>query len=432
MSGTTPRVLLGDTDHYGTLAAVRDLGRVGMQVAVLDSDAALSRAATSTYCHERIVAPADWHSVTRLEGLLADGARHPGTLLYPTSDDAAWMMALRHDQLRRHFALYQPPASAVQALLDKSQLYVHADARGVPHPDTWRPTCQGTLDDIAATLERDGRYPVIVKPRTQAGLAMKVKGIVAHDTAALQAAVTRMRQPGWYADDFLRDAPADIQWPLVQQYMPEAQQFTYSIAGFIDRSGTLCAARASVKVFQIPVRVGVGVAFEGRTLLPRLVEKIEAIARATGYFGVCEVEFIHVARDDRYYLMDFNPRYYGQMNFEVSRGLALPRMVLAAATGDDASFAALAAESARLLRGADADQQRYCNRWLFQSLLRAQRVAGRLAPQTHARWKAWMAGAEVFDFVSATDDPAPAEADRKRYLRQWVRYPRSSYRELFR
>ncbi len=432
MSGTGARALLGDTDHYGTLAAVRDLGRAGVQVAVIDAEGVPSRSATSRYCHERIVAEPDWHAASRLERLLADGARHPGTLLYPTSDDAAWMMALRQEELRRHFALYQPAAAAVVALLDKSQLYAHAVATGVPHPETWRPASDDSLRQITAELERDDRYPVIVKPRTQAGLATKVKGIVAADTATLLAAIARMRQPGWYTDEFLRHAPADIQWPLVQQYMPEAQQFTYSVAGFIDRTGTLCAARASVKVFQIPVRVGVGVAFEGRTLLPRLVAKIEAIARATGYCGVCEVEFIHVARADHFYLMDFNPRYYGQMNFEVSRGLALPRMVLAAATGDTAQFAALVTQSARTLRGDDAATQRYCNRWLFQSLLRAQRVAGRLDPQAFATWKMWMASPDVFDFVSADDDPLPAEADRKRYLRQWIRYPRSSYRELFR
>lgn len=426
------RALLGDSDHYGTLAAVRDLGRAGLQTAVIDHDGDTSRAASSRYCHERLVAPSEWHAPARFEWLMNDGARNPGTLLYPTSDDAAWMMALRHEQLSRHFVLYQPPATAVQALLDKSQLYRHADADDVPHPDTWRPTCDDSLREIAQHLARDDRYPVIVKPRTQAGLVMKVKGIVATDATTLLAAVARMRQPGWYAPEFLRDAPENITWPLVQQYMPEAQQYTYSVAGFIDRTGRLCAGRSSVKVFQIPVRVGVGVAFEGRPLLPQLVQKIEAVARRTGYFGVCEVEFIHVARENRYYLMDFNPRYYGQMNFEVSRGLALPRMVLAAATGREAQFADLVAASSGALRHEDADAQRYCNRWLFRSLLRAQRLAGRLPQHSYAQWQQWMQGEEVFDFVSAPDDPGPAAADRKRYLRQWVRYPRSSYRELFR
>jgi hypothetical protein len=241
-----------------------------------------------------------------------------------------------------------------------------------------------------------------------------------------------MRQPGWYTAEFLRDAPENITWPLVQQYMPEAQQSTHSVAGFIDATGRFCAGRSSVKVFQIPVRVGVGVAFEGRPLPQRLITAIEAVARRTGYFGVCEVEFIHVAREDRYYLMDFNPRYYGQMNFEVSRGLALPRMVLAAATRGDAQFAELVATSTQHLRHDDAAQQRYCNRWLFQSLLRAQRVTRRLDLVTFATWHEWMDGDEVFDFVSAADDPGPSVADRRRYVRQWVRYPRSSYRELFR
>ena len=432
VSDSAGSTLLTDPDYYGSLAAVRDLGRAGVSVRVADEQGQRSRSATSRFCRQRVVGPvAAQHSDHRLAFLLEQGREHEGTFLYPTSDDMAWLVARHQDALRTHFRLYQPSADATFGLLDKSRLYAHAETAGVPFPATHAPTTLTALAELCAHLERSGGFPVILKPRTQAGLRNKVKGQIVTTTAELLAGVSQMRQPGFYEADFLQSAPTDITWPLVQRYMPDAQQNTYSVSGFIDATGTLRAARASVKVFQIPVRIGVGVAFEGRPLVPRLITRIEQIARATGYHGVCEVEFIHVAKQDLYYLMDFNPRYYGQMQFEISRGLALPRLAHAAAHGRDAEVSALCDTADDIHRTTNPASQRYCNRWLFQSLLRAQRLSGRMPADRHAAWLQWMDGREVFDSVRADDDPAPAVADRSRHLRRWVRHPRSGYRELF-
>lgn len=424
--------MLGDPDYYGTLAAVRDLGRAGVPVTVADASENVSRSATSRFCSHRVVAPASVFSSEYTAWMLELGGRMPGTFLYPTSDDSAWWMAQRQDALREHFLLHQPSAEATIGLLDKSRLYAHAAAQGVPYPTTYMPTSMDEVRELGETLTRDGGFPVIVKARTQAGLAVKVKGYVAQTASELRAAVDAMRVPGFFVPEFLRDAPADIRWPLVQRYMPEAQRETYSVSGFIDQTGTLRAARASLKIFQIPIRIGVGIAFEGRAVVPKQKAKIEALARATGYFGVFEAEFIHTVDGDHFYLMDFNPRFYGQMNFEISRGLPLPRIVHAAARGAINEVDSMVSESRPTERTDNAADQRFCNQWLFQSLLRAQRIGGRLDRNTHQRWLSWMKTGDVFDFVRAEDDPRPALSDRRQHMWNWMRYPRSSYRNLFR
>ena len=155
--------------------------------------------------------------------------------------------------------------------------------------------------------------------------------MVVHDAPTMLRAIESMvRGAAVHAEHMAGSAP-DLQWPLVQAFQVDAQSNTYSLAGFIDRSGAVRAVRASSKVFQLPVKVGVGVAFEGRPIRPELVAHVEALAQAAGYFGVFEVEFIHVKSIDEYLLMDFNPRFYAQMQFEVSRGMHLPQMALAAA-----------------------------------------------------------------------------------------------------
>ena len=90
------------------------------------------------------------------------------------------------------------------------------------------------------------------------------------------------------------------------------------MAGFVDDGGE-CVALASMKILQRPRKVGIGLCFEARAIEEPLVEKIAALCRRVGYTGVFEAEF--VVAGDRRLLIDFNPRFYSQMGFEVARGL---------------------------------------------------------------------------------------------------------------
>ncbi|MBC7841763.1 MAG: hypothetical protein H7099_05610 [Gemmatimonadaceae bacterium] len=342
----------------------------------------------------------------------------------------AWRIACSQELFREHFQLHQPETQASIGLLDKKQLYAHAEACGVPYPRTYAPTSSSDVRDIADTLDKAGGLPVIVKPRTQAG-GQKSKGEVATTPKELIWSVDQFRQPGRYSAEFLRDAPADIEWPLIQQFMPEAAGNTYSLSGFIDQAGSVVTARASTKVFQIPVQIGIGVAFEGRALRSTQLEAIESIARASGYFGVFEAEFIHSV-DGTLYLMDFNPRYYGQMSFEMSRGMRLPSIAFAAATGSATVVKELLAHSQKSLRSTDASQQRFCDRFLFRTLLRTQYLNRRLDAEVRDRWLQWMQTGEVSDFLVSDDDPAPTIVDRSTRWRAWLRHPLSSYGVLFR
>lgn len=422
--------LITDPEYFGSLTAVRDLGRSGHSVDVVDVHRRLSRSAASRYCTRRLQAPAEPHTVAAIEWLRHVGRETPGRFLYPTSDDMAWRIAQSQDVLREHFLLYQPAATATLGLLDKKQLYAFAERCGVLYPRTWAPGSQADVRDLAATLTREAAFPVIVKPRTQAG-GPKAKGDVVESPQDLMRAVDLFRRPGAYSEEFRRAAPDGIQWPLVQQFMPEASANTYSVSGFIDRSGSVLTARASTKVFQIPVRIGIGIAFEGRAVRRPQIDAIESLARASGYFGAFEVEFIH-SSDGQLYLMDFNPRYYGQMNFEVSRGMRLPSIAYAAAVGDDKALQLLVTQSESSLRSSDATVERFCDQFMFRMLLRAQSLKGRLAPGAHRTWLQWMEAGELSDFLTADDDPAPAKVDQTTRRRHWLRHPLSTYRMLFR
>ena len=56
-----------------------------------------------------------------------------------------------------------------------------------------------------------------------------------------------------------------------------------------------------------------------------LAEKVRQLCVKLGYFGSFEVEFIRAG--GRQLLIDFNPRFYSQMGFDIARGMPLPLFV---------------------------------------------------------------------------------------------------------
>src|SRR5262249_24663873 len=141
------------------------------------------------------------------------------------------------------------------------------------------------------------------------------------------------------------------------------------------------AARASRKILQRPAGVGVGVCFEGATVDAELVVKLVALARHVGFFGAFEAEFVG---DGVHKLIDFNPRYYGQMGFDIARGAPLPCMLHVGALGEAASILAKATDA--MGEGAPRVYEDFMT---LRLMLASRRIAGTLPAERQAKWKLW-------------------------------------------
>src|SRR5262249_39902961 len=156
------------------------------------------------------------------------------------------------------------------------------------------------------------------------------------------------------------------------------------------------------------------------------------LCRNTGYFGVFEAELIRSG--DRRLLIDFNPRYYNQMGFDIARGLPLPLLVHAAARGDLPRLRALAREAQRpQVDGARA----YCHHLLLALLLGGQRLSGRMAGADTRRWRGWCAAHKggVGGGGLGPADRVPGLLPAARRAAAWqlwpaVRRPRAFFRSI--
>jgi D-aspartate ligase len=414
VSARRPPMLLFDAGYYGTLAAARSLGRAGIPVVVADP----SRVAStrfSRYVTRAHVCPPVTRVESFVEWLLDLAAREGEHVVYPTSDEVAYVLATHKDRLSDRLRLYQPALSTITRVLDKKSLLEAARSVGFEVPETWSP--ESPADFERAAREADG--PLMIKPRTQLFMRTHSKGIVATgDAASLRAQHDRFIRENPYGPPVTSRSP-DLARPLLQRYYVEALQAIESVTGFRDADGRISPLLGSVKVLQRPRRMGVGLCFERATVSPEVAARTSRLLEALAYFGVFELEFVRVG--ERQLLIDMNPRFYNQLAFDVARGLPLPLLAYWAAMGDQDEVRRLLSD----VRVAETPRA-FCNSLGVRLLVGAQRLAGTMPATEAARWSQWMRSRRgaLVDAVRDPDDPMPFWAETGRQLYDCARHPR--------
>jgi predicted ATP-grasp superfamily ATP-dependent carboligase len=418
-----PPVLLTRGDYYGTLAAARCLGDAGVPVELAEwrrfVPARWSRHVTRRLrCPDLDADPAGF-----VDWLLAEGEREPGRVLLPASDDLAWLYAQHREALSRHFLLDIPALATVHTLLDKWRLRAAAAEVGLASPATWLPQDEAEVARLAPGLP----YPIMVKPRLQAFLRPLVKGRLVFAPAELAATYRRYRATVRHGPILSAHDPS-VERPLLQAFDLAAVGHVYSLCGYVDAGGG-AALSASRKTFQRPRRVGVGLSFEEEEVAPRLADQLLALCRRVGYHGMFEAEFLRSGGRDL--LIDFNPRLYGQLQFDVARGLPLPLLAYLDAVGDDrAQHQAL--EAARRA-GATTSGRVFCHRLELHVYLATLRLLGRITRGEARAWRAWLrAHRHAPDFTWHPGDRLPALVDLALSLSRQARHPRATLRIAWR
>lgn len=408
-------VLLLGADYYGTLAAARAYGRAGVRVVMADENPR-ARGLYSRFVNQKLTHPSLSNPEALIDWLVDYGKANPDTLLYPPNDHLAWLYAAHRTRLDPHFAMFSPPEDAVFTLLDKKRLHEACARVGIDVPVTL------ALADIAieSTVVKAVPFPVLLKPRTQVYLTSGIKGFIAHDHHELADELKRFEALVEF-DRVLTDRHPDVREPMLQEYLTAAETSIFSVSGFVALDGRI-VARGAMKVLQRPRKVGIGLCFEGRPVEEELVEKLAALCKSIGYHGAFESEFIVYGK--KRLLIDFNPRFYSQMGFDIARGLPLPMLVLHAAHGDGDR---LDAELARARAWEAKGDEVYCHKTMLDLVLGLQGLSGQMTAEEVKRWRGWYARhrKSATDAVRDADDRMPAVIDAAQWVTHFARHPRS-------
>jgi predicted ATP-grasp superfamily ATP-dependent carboligase len=410
--------LLTMPQYNGTLAAARCLGRRGIGVTIA-SNQVMAPARWSRHVSRHVNAPDVADPDQFLQWLIDFGKREPGHVLYPTCDELAWLLAKHANELGRYFRLYQPSVETMWQLLDKAALHKACIEVGIPVLPTAFPR---HMSDVLRAGVHIG-FPLLLKPRTQVLFSTRSKGAVVTNAKTLQSDYENFVSRNHFHPSIANELPG-VRYPLLQAYRERASDSIYSLAGFIGPNENEVVARAAIKILQRPSRLGTGLCFDEAAVDLPTLDALVRLCRKVGYFGVFEAEF--VPDDGKLHLVDFNPRFYGQMGFEVGRQLPLAYLVWLGARGEHARLKQVIEEAARWQEGRGYV---YCHRFYLNFLIAVRSLCGRMNRAEVQQWRSWLNERArerlAFDATHAADDRLPALVSAVHELRHAIRHPRS-------
>jgi D-aspartate ligase len=413
-----PPALLTMANYNGTLAAVRSLGRAGIRVTTADPKF-FAVGSWSRFTASRLHAPPVQDAERFLNWLITFGKAHERHVLLPTSDDTAWLYALHREELSPYFHLPTSPFNVIYRLLNKRLLYQEATDAGLRTPRTWFPSTPQELEQCG----QEARFPVMVKPLTQVMFKTQSKGNIVESAAELPSRYAEFaRQP--HAAKLLTLDPTASR-PMVQEFFRDAATGIYNISAYVHR-GELVGARAARKLLQQPRRLGTGVCFEEAPVSADLAAGLQRLVSRVGFSGVFEAEFIDAPEHS--VLIDFNPRFYNQMRFDIERGLPLPLLAYFDAIGHQ--------EQVRALSAAVPEPQHtgrvFVDLYSLRILLLAQRLSGALSSSERKKWTEWYRRNRhrcTYAVLDA-DDPLPGWVNAVQLTLRHGRHPRNFLRSM--
>jgi D-aspartate ligase len=309
-------VAVFDIDLPPGVSFLRSLGRAGAPVRAYSAD---HKAAGRSSRHAGTVRPCP--PVRRTDdfvAFLAEGMTDGSIdLVAPTSDYVCFAVAAAVEKVGiESGTVGHPPAQGVLTALFKDRFQHAAGRAGFPVPPSATPA---SAEEAAIAADEIG-YPVVLKPRSHAGVGLN-RGVVVATPAALGRTFRPwLIRPG---NDTVLAVDPDVALPLMQHYYDLGTMDVISITGYLDRAGELAAVGFARKVSQSPRRLGVGTMFEP-VERPPFADAAIAMVQAIQGTGIFELEVLVERATGAAYALDLNPRAFGQISLDIGRGNDLP------------------------------------------------------------------------------------------------------------
>lgn len=295
-------------EYPNGLAAIRSLGRRGIDVVAVDDD---RRAVGMNSRYARpVLAPSPMKDESGFIAALmelGDGFDRPA-VLFATSDPVLRAISEHSEALGDRY-VYPFPSSweTLGPTQDKWVQVRKAEEAGIPVPRT------------AAGATTEFGFPVVVKPEMPFPFRLRYPGVHAYlcrDLRETEAAFARC---------------ADFN-PMVQEYIPGGDELLYTFGTYVAEDGEALGLFSGRKLRQTPPLVGSCRVAEA-VWVDDVVEQGLALVHALGYHGICQVEFKLDGRDGRYKLIEVNTRPWGWHGLTGACGVDLVRLAYDDLTG---------------------------------------------------------------------------------------------------
>jgi predicted ATP-grasp superfamily ATP-dependent carboligase len=306
------RVLITSGDARTCLAAVRSLGRNGIEVKVADEER-MPLAGFSRYCRGVVRYPPPRRDPERFLTFLSRHLRKEryGVVL-PVEQDMFYLFSKHRDELGRLTKIPVAKFSAFQTAYDKALTFKAAAALGIPAPTTFFVESRAEVEELARRIQ----FPVVVKPRMGSG--SRAVGYAANATELLTL---------WQEVHLFQPRP------LIQERIPSGGE-TIGVSVLFNLQSELRACFVHRRIREFPLSGGPSTLRESVSR-PEIADVAIRFLQELGWSGVAMVEFKVDPRDGVAKLIEVNPKFWGSLNLAIASGVDFPALLYRTAVDGD-------------------------------------------------------------------------------------------------
>lgn len=307
-------VLVTDAQMRTSLAVIRSLGKMGLQVTAGEKTY-FTTGFFSKYCHKKLVYPSPEKDEKKfIECLLNVLKKDNYDVLFPVADACLQPIMNNYDVLSQYTKIALPRPEIFMQGYDKGNTLRIAEQYNIPHPKTIFFKKGDNLSAIREIID----FPVIIKPTISSGSRGMAR------CSNFQELTEKIQR--------LQTIHQNI---LIQEYIPNGGEFgVYTLFNSRSEPRALSVQR---RLRSYPSSGGPSTLRE--TLRNETSEKSIAIAftllKAMQWTGVAMVEFRIDARDGIPKLMEVNSRFWGSLQLSILSGIDFPYLQYQVLTAGD-------------------------------------------------------------------------------------------------
>lgn len=303
---------------YQGLGVIRSLGRQGIPVYLLDSEACIGMASKFTTKFFHCPSPEDENLLLEFLLSLAEEEKLNKWVVYPTDDETVKVLSINKRLLEKYYKIPTPDWAVSQILYNKKLTYKLAEKIDIDIPRTVYPK------DINEVSQIDLAFPVIVKPVSQGRFYQKTKkkALKARDKTELIKIYKKT------------EALLDSSEIMIQEVITGGPENLFSFCSLF-KEGIPLAKLVAKRSRQHPMDFGRASTFVETVDIPELEELGTKFLNAINYYGLSEVEFMWDPRDKRYKLLEINARTWGWHTMGNIAGVDFPLLLFKDLMGEE-------------------------------------------------------------------------------------------------
>lgn len=300
---TIANVLVTDAQLRKTLAAIRSLGRKGIDVFAAE-DTRWTTSSFSKFCQRGLVYPEPTTDPDSfLEWLIDTLQEYSVDVLFPMDDKIMDVVIAHKNKLEKYCRMLLPDIESYSIASDKGYAVMAAQRSGLDCPRTWILNDQNDLHNLEYIMG-DLAFPIIIKPRKSSGS----RGIV----------VVYKRE------DFIKQylkVHQRFPFPLIQEYIKPGPRFDVCLLFNRESQPRACFVQKEIRHF--PIDRGPSTVQES-VWCPDLVRCATDLLKDLHWRGIAEVEFMLDEKDGTLKFMEINPRFWNSLYLSILAGVDFP------------------------------------------------------------------------------------------------------------